>query len=193
MSDGMMRSTRKLCVSGRREIRRSLAAGWVPLRIRGKAWEEALYRDCLAAELRVSVLEERLARVLRVAGGTGPPRGRVWSGKRSPAPNAAKDADDVPRCARCGEVYRSLMNPRWRGYPWECGKCGCLRGHAVLGEGRASLHPAMTSFDELCAQWNATPAERVELVWYLAAIRTRRLVEALLPAAPRPSAVQPAR
>jgi hypothetical protein len=49
------------------------------------------------------------------------------------------------------------------------------------------------TFDECCARWNATPAERVELVWYLAAIRTRRLVEALLPAAPRPSAVQPAR
>jgi hypothetical protein len=49
------------------------------------------------------------------------------------------------------------------------------------------------AFDDLCARWNATPAERVELVWYLAAIRTRRLVEALLLAPPRPPAAQPAR
>jgi hypothetical protein len=46
------------------------------------------------------------------------------------------------------------------------------------------------TFDELCARWNVTPAE---LVWHLAAIRTRRLVEALLPAPPRPHAAQPAR
>jgi hypothetical protein len=37
------------------------------------------------------------------------------------------------------------------------------------------------TFDECCARWNATPAERVELAWHLAALRMRRLIEALLP------------
>jgi hypothetical protein len=35
------------------------------------------------------------------------------------------------------------------------------------------------TFDDLCARWNVTPAERIELVWYLAATRLRRLIEAL--------------
>lgn len=37
------------------------------------------------------------------------------------------------------------------------------------------------TFDELFAKHNLTPAERVALVWHLAAFRARKTVEALLP------------
>lgn len=37
------------------------------------------------------------------------------------------------------------------------------------------------SFDEAFAELNLKPHERAALVWHLAAIRTRKLVETLLP------------
>lgn len=40
----------------------------------------------------------------------------------------------------------------------------------------------MRTFDEAFAELNLKPAERAALVWHLAAIRTRKLVETLLPA-----------
>lgn len=39
----------------------------------------------------------------------------------------------------------------------------------------------MRTFDEAFAELNLKPAERAALVWHLAAIRTRKLVETLLP------------
>ena len=41
--------------------------------------------------------------------------------------------------------------------------------------------PAPRTFDEAFAELNLTPSERAALVWHLAAIRTRKLVETLLP------------
>jgi hypothetical protein len=41
--------------------------------------------------------------------------------------------------------------------------------------------PSIRTFDELFAELNLTPAERVALVWHLAAFRARKTVEALLP------------
>lgn len=38
----------------------------------------------------------------------------------------------------------------------------------------------MATFDELFAEHRLTPAERRELVFYLASIRSRRLIETLL-------------
>lgn len=43
--------------------------------------------------------------------------------------------------------------------------------------------PQPRSFDELFAELNLTPEERAALVWHLAALRTQRLVETLLPEA----------
>jgi hypothetical protein len=40
----------------------------------------------------------------------------------------------------------------------------------------------MKTFDEAFAELNLTAAERVALVWHLAAMRARKTVEALLPA-----------
>lgn len=40
------------------------------------------------------------------------------------------------------------------------------------------------TFDEAFAELNLTPAERAALVWQLAAIRTRKLIETLLPETP---------
>lgn len=37
------------------------------------------------------------------------------------------------------------------------------------------------TFDQFCFTRRVTKQERVELAWYLAALRTRRLIEALLP------------
>lgn len=39
----------------------------------------------------------------------------------------------------------------------------------------------MRTFDEAFAELNLKPAERAALVWHLAAIRTRKLIETLLP------------
>lgn len=41
--------------------------------------------------------------------------------------------------------------------------------------------PAPRTFDEAFAELNLKPDERSAMVWHLAAIRTRRLIEALLP------------
>lgn len=41
--------------------------------------------------------------------------------------------------------------------------------------------PAPRTFDEAFAEHNLTQEERTAMVWHLAAIRTRRLVEYLLP------------
>ncbi len=41
--------------------------------------------------------------------------------------------------------------------------------------------PPLRTFDEAFAELNLTPAERVALVWHLAAIRARKTVETLLP------------
>lgn len=48
----------------------------------------------------------------------------------------------------------------------------------------AAPPPPLRTFDEAFAELNLTPDERKALVWQLAAIRTRRLIETLLPAAP---------
>lgn len=37
----------------------------------------------------------------------------------------------------------------------------------------------MKTFDELCLQFTVTPAERVELIWFLAQYRYRATVEGL--------------
>ncbi len=42
------------------------------------------------------------------------------------------------------------------------------------------------AFDEVFAEHRLTPTEREALVWHLAALRMRRLVEALLPRVPEP-------
>lgn len=43
------------------------------------------------------------------------------------APASPPEPAQAPgRCERCGEEYQSLMNPRWRGHPWQCGKCGAV-------------------------------------------------------------------
>lgn len=50
--------------------------------------------------------------------------------------------------------------------------------------GRARLTappPPPRTFDEAFAEHNLTPQERLALVWHLAAIRTRKLVEELGP------------
>jgi hypothetical protein len=46
----------------------------------------------------------------------------------------------------------------------------------TIGNGKA--------FDQFCFTRRVTKQERVELAWHLAAIRTRRLIEALLPERP---------
>lgn len=44
--------------------------------------------------------------------------------------------------------------------------------------------PPPRTFDEAFAEHRLTPFERAALVWHLAAIRTRKLVETLLPETP---------
>lgn len=51
--------------------------------------------------------------------------------------------------------------------------------------GKRALHvepePRVRTFDDFCADYTLTQAEREALVWHLAAMRARKTVETLLP------------
>jgi hypothetical protein len=46
---------------------------------------------------------------------------------------------------------------------------------------RVPFTPQPPSFDAFCATYNVKPPERVALAWHLVSIRSRRLIEKLLP------------
>ena len=48
----------------------------------------------------------------------------------------------------------------------------------------------MRTFDEAFSEHHLKPHERAALVWHLAAIRTRKLIEALLPETPHNQTMQ---